>query len=540
MSDSRWRRFVRNLVLVAVPGAALLSFGVVSGFAADKTIETAGSIGSYHWNPNNGSISTNGTVEFKNSDGTHGLVFDSPPATPSCDSGIPATQGANWHGTCTFTQPGTYNFHCPVHPIEMTGTITVTGVAGPEAPTVSTEPATNVGETGATLNGKVNPHGQATTYWFEWGLSESYEHESPTHESLGFSDSLSHSKSEPLTGLTPATTYHYTIVANNATGTTEGIDHTFRTPGLPTATTEPATGIGGAEATLVGKVNPNAQPNAKYFFKWGETEAYGHTTPEESAGTGTTPVSKSKLVTGLSPNTTYHFRIVVKYPASATPVEGLDKEFTTLNVPPPLATTGSATGISSTGATVEGTVNAHGQTTTYFFNYGQTPSYGAKTAEVSIGKGTSDQGVSALLAELLPDTTYHYQLVAHSAGGTTPGADQTLTTSSVVVPPQEEEQRPPPPPPPPAEEATPPDTKIAPKPPAKTHDRTPTIKFSASVGGASFQCSVDSKPFKACRSPFTAPSLKPGRHKIRVKAVAGGVSDPTPASYSFKVLAKKK
>ena len=105
------------------------------------------------------------------------------------------------------------------------------------------------------------------------------------------------------------------------------------------------------------------------------------------------------------------------------------------------------------------------------------------------------------------------------------------------MPPPEER---PPPPPPTAEEVTPPDTKIAPKPPAKTHDRTPTIKFKASVAGASFQCSVDSKPFKACRSPFTAPSLKPGRHRIRVKAVVGGVTDPTPASYSFKVLAKKK
>jgi hypothetical protein len=60
------------------------------------------------------------------------------------------------------------------------------------------------------------------------------------------------------------------------------------------------------------------------------------------------------------------------------------------------------------------------------------------------------------------------------------------------------------------------------------------------VGGAAFQCSVDSKPFKACRSPFTAPSLKPGRHRIRVKAVASGLADPSPASVSFKVVAKKK
>jgi hypothetical protein len=89
-------------------------------------------------------------------------------------------------------------------------------------------------------------------------------------------------------------------------------------------------------------------------------------------------------------------------------------------------------------------------------------------------------------------------------------------------------------------EATPPDTKITLKPPAKTHDRTPTIKFSATGAGASFLCSVDTKPFKPCHSPFTTPSLKPGRHKIRVKAVVGSVADPTPASYSFKVVGAAK
>jgi hypothetical protein len=77
------------------------------------------------------------------------------------------------------------------------------------------------------------------------------------------------------------------------------------------------------------------------------------------------------------------------------------------------------------------------------------------------------------------------------------------------------------------------------KPGAKTRDRTPTIKFSATGGSASYTCSVDNKPFKACRSPFTAPSLKPGKHRIRVKAVVAGVVDPTPASSSFKVVAAK-
>ena len=83
-------------------------------------------------------------------------------------------------------------------------------------------------------------------------------------------------------------------------------------------------------------------------------------------------------------------------------------------------------------------------------------------------------------------------------------------------------------------------TKITLKPHTKTKDRTPTIKFTATVPGATFQCSVDRKPLKPCRSPYTTLALKPGRHTVRVAAVANGLTDPTPATWSFKVVAKKK
>src|SRR5262249_50858684 len=157
--------------------------------------------------------------------------------------------GASWEGECTFNQGGSFPFRCTIHP-GMTGTITVNG--GPEKPSVTTEPATSVSETEETLNGKVNPHGQAATYWFRYGTTEAYGQENPIpHESLGFTDSTPHSKSVTLTGLTPETTYHFTMAANNATGTTEATpDRTFTTAGPVTATTEPATGVGTTEAKL--------------------------------------------------------------------------------------------------------------------------------------------------------------------------------------------------------------------------------------------------------------------------------------------------
>ena len=137
-----------------------------------------------------------------------------------------------------FTQAGTYNFYCPVHPTEMKGMVTV---SGPATPTATTEPATAVTRTEATLNGKVNPAGQATTYFFKYGLTSAYGQET-THESAG-SGSTAIPKFANVSGLTQATPYHFEMVAEYGSGTLVlGADRTFKTAGPPTATTEPASG----------------------------------------------------------------------------------------------------------------------------------------------------------------------------------------------------------------------------------------------------------------------------------------------------------
>lgn len=81
-----------------------------------------------------------------------------------------------------------------------------------------------------------------------------------------------------------------------------------------------------------------------------------------------------------------------------------------------------------------------------------------------------------------------------------------------------------------------PDTVVAPKPAAKTRDRTPTIRFKSTVSGATFACKVDRGPFKSCRSPLTTKSLSFGHHTVKIRASARGLSDPTPATVSFKVV----
>jgi Fibronectin type III domain len=96
---------------------------------------------------------------------------------------------------------------------------------------------------------------------------------------------------------------------------------------------------------------------------------------------------------------------------------------------PPTATTGAATGLGDTTATVTGTVDANGMATTYHFEYGTSSSYGLQTSEQDAGSGTGAADVQAALAGLTSATTYHYRVVATNAAGVDRGADRTFTTA---------------------------------------------------------------------------------------------------------------
>lgn len=97
----------------------------------------------------------------------------------------------------------------------------------------------------------------------------------------------------------------------------------------PTATTNAADNTTASGARLNGAVNPNgatSQYPISYYFEYGPTVAYGTTTtPANGTGSSNIPVATS--ITGLTGNTTYHFRMVAKT-ADAT-INGSDMTFTT-------------------------------------------------------------------------------------------------------------------------------------------------------------------------------------------------------------------
>jgi hypothetical protein len=101
----------------------------------------------------------------------------------------------------------------------------------------------------------------------------------------------------------------------------------------------------------------------------------------------------------------------------------------------PVATTGTAGSVSTTGAVVAGTVDPNGSPTTYQVEYGTTSSYGLQTEARDAGAGDDPVTVSVPLTGLTSSTTYHFRVVATNAAGTSRGEDRTVRTAAVPRPP---------------------------------------------------------------------------------------------------------
>lgn len=293
-------------------------------------------------------------------------------------------------------------------------------------PIAVTGAAIGVGPAGATVGGTVNPNGQPTTWWVEYGTSTSYGSKT-TAQDAG-SGTASKSVSTSLTGLSAGKTYHYRLVAQSSAGTVNGLDATFVTAEPPVATTSAASSIASTSVKLNGRVDPNAR-STTYLFEYGTTTAYGSKTSASSAGSGTSSIAVSKTVSGLKPGTLYHFRIVATSDAGTS--SGADLTFTTQA--PPTVVTAAATAIGPTSATLGGTVNPNGRSTSVYVEYGTTTRYGSRTTSRSAGSGTGVITVAIPVSGLRAGLTYHFRLVATNALGTSRGADLAFATLGAPV-----------------------------------------------------------------------------------------------------------
>ncbi len=291
----------------------------------------------------------------------------------------------------------------------------------PASAAASTGPATSIDSTAATLNGTVTPGGQDTSYRFEYGLSNIYDHTTPVVDAGN--GSATQSVSAAITGLTASTLYHFHVVATNPSGTFDGGDNTFTTAanGTPLAFTKPATLVTPASATLNATVNPQGSSTQAQFL-WGPTTSYGFSTPLTNVGSDSTNHALSAALTRLTAGQTYHYQVVATNTAGS--VAGDDLTFTAAAAP--TATTKPASNVDAFTATLNGAINPQGSETTFHFEWATSTAYGNNTPEDTLPADTATHNVSATLAGLEQGQVYHFRVVATNAGGTSNGADMTF------------------------------------------------------------------------------------------------------------------
>ena len=298
--------------------------------------------------------------------------------------------------------------------------------------TVSTEaPATGVTATTASVSGSVDPEGVTVTGCsFEYGLSASYGASGACSPAPPLTGNTALPVAGSLAGLHPDENYHYRLVAVNANGPSDGEDQTFQTPAAPPALdSESVSAVAQTSATLNGSINPNDQ-DTTYHFQFGATAASGTVLPAPDAdiGSGYGDVNVGQQLTGLSPGTTYHYRVVATNATSpAGGTVGADRTFTTPPLQPPVVSTGQASGVAQNTATLTATIDTQGFETTYEFDLGTDTSYGSKIFG-DAGPEPGTQTLMVALRGLAPGTTYHYRIVATNTFGTVYGADETFTT----------------------------------------------------------------------------------------------------------------
>ena len=202
--------------------------------------------------------------------------------------------------------------------------------------TAQTEPATEITRTSATLNGTVRPEGQQfEECFFQWGLASnkaSYEHSAECEPEAATIPPGAEEEdvSAPITGLAEATEYRFRLVAVRPGGTQEAKELTFITAGPPSILAVRSSGATQSALTLEAEINPG-DLETTYRFEWGPTSSYGNVV-SGLIPKGTESVRVTAPISGLSPATTYHYRVLVENEGNAgEPVQSEDQLAETLN-----------------------------------------------------------------------------------------------------------------------------------------------------------------------------------------------------------------
>jgi titin len=216
----------------------------------------------------------------------------------------------------------------------------------------------------------------------------------------------------------PSTDYYYRAQASNWMGSGDGaIEHFLTvpdTPGKPTATP------GDAQATVTVVAGAGGLPDRYTVSVVGDSAMNCTVTPPQTACT----------IAGLTFNTPYHFQVTATNASGESASSQWSDTVTPAKVP--TVTTGAASAIGATIATLAGTVTANAaNTSNNAFCYGTSPALVgcvAAGATPSGAGGTSDTAISAHLVGLKPGTAYFYRAQASNSLGSGLGLTESFTT----------------------------------------------------------------------------------------------------------------
>ena len=207
-----------------------------------------------------------------------------------------------------------------------------------------------------------------------------------------------------------------------------GILHSCKKEELPILSTTSATNITATSASSGGNISSDggAVVTARgVCWNTSQSPTTSDSKTEDGSGTGTF----TSNLTGLIPGTSYYARAYATN--SAGTAYGNEILFTSLGEAPS-ALTQPATNVTSTGATLNGTVNPSHLSTTVTFEYGTTTGYGSTaTASQSPVTGSAITNVNADISGLTQGTTYHFRVKAANSLGTVYGSDLSLTTHDI-------------------------------------------------------------------------------------------------------------
>jgi hypothetical protein len=200
-------------------------------------------------------------------------------------------------------------------------------------------------------------------------------------------------------------------------------------PAAALAAPEVATGaadpVGETTATLNGTVDPNGE-EASYTFEYGTTTEYGLTTEPQTVAAGDEPVPVTAELTGLSADTTYHYRLV------SGDVQGADATFTTAPGEPqpalPAITSRGYTERQATSVTLKARIDPNRAATTYFVEWGYGESLGQRTPTQELPAGDESVPVRVPLSGLTPYTRVYWRVAATNAAGTKRSTTLTVRT----------------------------------------------------------------------------------------------------------------